>query len=175
MVYRNDVDALEARLASVQAELDAKTRARDEAAALLTEARAHAEADRVAADWAMGGPRRRRNNRLLVAIIAAMALTGGIAAFLRIGHHGPSSFQKTMVEFERFTDEMCGCKDKQCAEHVSDEMTRWAQEMAKQDAAEVRELTSDQMKQAQAIGERMAGCMTKAMMPEAPAEYPSQR
>jgi hypothetical protein len=173
MVYRNDVDALEARLANVQAELDAKTRARDEAAALLVEARARAQADQLAADWASGGPRRRRDNRLLLAVLGTMALTAGIAAFIKVRHHAASRFDETMVRFELFTDEMCGCKDKTCAQGVSDTMTKWATEMAK-DAEPMREMTTAQRDAATKLGERMAKCMVEAMSHDEAAEYPSQ-
>jgi len=173
MVYRNDVDALEARLATVQAELDAKTRARDEAAAMLTEARARDRADRIAADWAAGGPRRRRNNRILIAVTAAMAITAGTAAIIKISHHGPSQFDRAMVQFDQFTDEMCACKDKQCLDHVNDAMSKWAAEMAK-NAEPIQDMTNEQRDAATKIAERMAKCMTEVMSRDVPTEYPSQ-
>jgi hypothetical protein len=72
------------------------------------------------------------------------------------------SFAKAMKAMERFGDEMCACKDTACAQKVSDEMTKWSQEEAK-DQKESPKMTEDDIKRATAIGERMGKCMQTAM------------
>jgi hypothetical protein len=68
-----------------------------------------------------------------------------------------------MAKMQEFTDAMCKCTDQACAQKVADGMTQWGQQMEKSDAppkfsdAETKELTS--------VGERMGGCMQKAMSP----------
>ena len=168
MVYRNDVDALEARLTNIQAELDAKTRARDEARQLVAEARARAESDRVAHDWATGGPQRRRSKRIKIAIGAALMLATaviGIALKLRSRDTASEKFEKVMDTFVAFTDDLCVCTDTKCVQTVSDRMAKWATEMAK-DPAPMQDMTSDQKERVQKIAERMSTCMSKAMSNE---------
>lgn len=64
MAYRGDVEALEARVAALSADLAQRVRERDEAAQLLAEARARAHAEAYLADLDAGGPARRRRKRL---------------------------------------------------------------------------------------------------------------
>lgn len=66
-----------------------------------------------------------------------------------------------MEAMSRFKDEMCACIDAACAQRVSDEMTKWAQEHYKDDAAV--KMSEDDMRAATEIGMQMAQCMTKAM------------
>lgn len=82
----------------------------------------------------------------------------------RVGTESPldHSFDDAMRVFERFTGEMCQCRDTACATHVSDEMTRWAMDMQKQWQPPPK-LDDEQMKRATDVGKRMADCMTKAM------------
>lgn len=176
MVYRNDVDALEARLSNIQSELDAKTRARDEARQLVAEARARAESDRVAHDWATGGPQRRRSKRIQIAIGAAIMLAAaviGIALKLRSRDTATEYFDQAMAKFDEFTEEVCGCKDTACVQHVSDKMSKWASEMAKAEQP-IRDMTSDQKDRVSKIAERMTKCMSAAMSTDQPTSYPSQ-
>ncbi|MBA3464553.1 MAG: hypothetical protein H0T46_31770 [Deltaproteobacteria bacterium] len=174
MVYRNDVDALEARLSNIQSELDAKTRARDEARQLVAEARARAESDRIAHDSATGGPQRRRSKRIQIAIGAALMIaTAVIGIALKVRSQGSvtARLDQTIEKFAEFTDEVCGCKDKACVQHVSDKMTKWASEMAK-DAEQFQEMTPEQTKRVTQLGERISTCMT--MSSDQLSRYSSQ-
>ena len=73
------------------------------------------------------------------------------------------SVSRSMKKMAEFTDKMCACQDYNCAMRVSDEMTAWSQQMAKQTREPAR-WTEEQTKQAAEIGERMGKCMQTAMM-----------
>ena len=64
-------------------------------------------------------------------------------------------------------DKMCACKDTACSTKVSDDMTKWAQEQAK-DAKAPPKMSEDDTKKMTAIGEEMGKCMQKAMTPATP-------
>ena len=70
-----------------------------------------------------------------------------------------------------FKDQMCACRDTACAQHVSDEMTTWGQQQAK-DNAEPPRMTEEETKAFTQIGEEMGKCMQRAMEPAdaAPAQ-----
>ena len=76
-----------------------------------------------------------------------------------------------MQVMERFTDEMCNCRDPQCSQRVVDEMTRWSQEQAKSDA-EAPPMSEEDTKRAVEIGERMGACMQNAMAGSAAGPTP---
>lgn len=73
-----------------------------------------------------------------------------------------SPIEPLMAKMAGFSDQMCACKDAECARRVSDEMTAWSQELAKKDE-EPPKLSEDQQKRAMAIGTKMGECMQKAM------------
>jgi hypothetical protein len=163
MAYRDDVQALQARVDALSADLATRVRERDEAARMLAEARARADAEAFLADLASGGPARRRRKRLRIAAIAAgfAMIVGGLLAYRAWPRH-EHRLEAAMRTFERFTTEMCQCKDTACATHVSDDMTRWATAMQK-DWQPPPKLDDAQIKRATELGQRMADCMTKAM------------
>ena len=66
-----------------------------------------------------------------------------------------------MMALERFAGDMCACADADCAKRVSDEMTKWSQEMA-QKQEEPPTMTEAEQQQAVEIGTRMGECMQKA-------------
>ena len=67
-----------------------------------------------------------------------------------------------MAKMSEFADEMCKCKDAKCAQDVSDKMTKWGQEQAK-NQKEPPKMNEADTKKAQEIGTKMGECMTKAM------------
>src|SRR5215216_1849909 len=47
-----------------------------------------------------------------------------------------------------FRDQMCGCRDKSCADHVQEDLNRWAQDQARQATADkAARLEDDQLQQ----------------------------
>jgi len=72
-----------------------------------------------------------------------------------------------MAKMSDFRDAMCQCTTMACAQQVSDDMTKWSQEQAR-DQHEPPKLSDDQIQRATAIGEEMGKCMMKAMSPPAP-------
>jgi hypothetical protein len=98
-------------------------------------------------------------------------LTGEQADKLKKASAPLRSSRAAMKKFHEFADKMCACKDMTCAQDVSDEMTKWGQEMAKTDP-EPPVMTEEDTKEATALGQRMGECMQKAMGvadPAAPA------
>jgi hypothetical protein len=69
----------------------------------------------------------------------------------------------SLAKMSQFSDEMCKCVDRECAERVTEAMTRWAQEMVTRHSDEVTMSDSDTRRMAQ-ISERIATCVTDAMM-----------
>ena len=168
MVYRDDVSALEARLTTLESELAAKTRQRDDAARLVIEAKARARNDALAADWAAGGPQRRKKQRIALLVSSVMALTAAVGLFVK--YHGRVDPQQERLEraigqFEAFTDEMCECKDTQCAKAVSDRMSTWGMEMSKHDPIPPRDIDKATMDRISKIGTQLGECMQRAMTP----------
>lgn len=166
MAYRDDVSALEARLAALSAELTVRVRERDEAARLLDEARARANAEAYLADLAAGGPARRRKRRIrIAAMVAGLAMIiGGLFAY-HLRPHRDRRFDDAMAKFEQFTNDMCQCRDNACAQHVADDMTKWGTALAKQWPQP--KLDETQTKRANDMAMRMAKCMQHAMAPPA--------
>lgn len=78
---------------------------------------------------------------------------------------------QALEQMDRFATAMCACKDKACADKISEEMARWGAEMSKHDVG--REQPSPEViKQASAIAERLAQCMTKAVVDNSPHPTP---
>jgi hypothetical protein len=75
---------------------------------------------------------------------------------------GHTSSEKALAKMEEFKDKLCACKDAACTQHVSDEMSKWAQDAAK-DQTEPPHMTEEDTKRATAIGEEMGTCMQAAM------------
>ncbi|HEY5923749.1 MAG TPA: hypothetical protein VIV11_18835 [Kofleriaceae bacterium] len=70
--------------------------------------------------------------------------------------------ERAMAKMTEFKDQMCACKDSKCAIRVSDDMTRWSQNEAKNSKTPAR-MTEGDTKKAAAIGEAMGKCMQTAM------------
>ncbi len=161
MAYRSDVDALAARVQALSAELADRERERDEVARMLAEARAKEQADRVAADYAAGGPQRRLRRRLTIAVSAAATLVAALVAW-RVTHRHDDRMERALQRFDRYATEMCECADSGCVQHVSEDMAKWAMQMQKDDFPPPGKIDAATMKRAQAIAERMTKCMEKA-------------
>jgi hypothetical protein len=66
-----------------------------------------------------------------------------------------------IAKMAEFRDQMCACKDLACTKKVSDDMTTWAMDAAKNDPEPPR-MTEEDTKKATQIGEEMGQCMQKA-------------
>jgi hypothetical protein len=162
MAYRSDLEALLARHVALEAEVAERTRARDEVARLLADARALAEAERQQADRAVGGPARRRRRRTLIAAtVTAFALVAGAVGY-RLAQPRRDRSAELITQMSLFSDEICGCSNVGCVQQVSDAMTKWAMAMAKEPPSQPK-LDEATMKRATEIASRMSTCMTNAM------------
>lgn len=79
--------------------------------------------------------------------------------------------ERLMGDMVRFKDQLCACKDAPCAQKVSDDLTKWSQEIAAKEK-EPPKLTEDQQQRAAAIGEAMGKCMQTAMAASMPPPPP---
>src|SRR5262245_51297811 len=60
---------------------------------------------------------------------------------------------------EAFADQFCGCRDPACAQRIADDLTKWAQEIAKDQP----KFDDSDQKRMMEISQRMGECMQKAM------------
>ena len=58
---------------------------------------------------------------------------------------------------------MCGCTDLACTQRVSEDMTRWAQDLAGRNSE--RKMSEADQQRAMDISTRMTECIAKAMPP----------
>jgi hypothetical protein len=83
-----------------------------------------------------------------------------------LGHRGmfadSASSGRAFKQMTIYKDQMCACKDSACAQRISDDMTKWAQEEARNNA-EPPPMTEEDTKQFTELGEQMGTCMQKAM------------
>ena len=75
---------------------------------------------------------------------------------------GGESAGAAMAKMTEFKDEMCKCKDAKCAQDVSEKMTKWSQEQAK-NQKEPPKMSEADTKKAAALGEELGKCMQTAM------------
>jgi len=65
----------------------------------------------------------------------------------------------TLARLEQFSDDMCGCPDRDCADRVVDDMARWAQDLASAGAATPRVNVAEDAR-AKAAADRVSRCMS---------------
>ena len=68
---------------------------------------------------------------------------------------------QAIARLGEFTDEMCACADRTCADAVSQEMTRWSNELSR-DHTDLKP-TDEEMAEVKLVSERLSTCMMTAM------------
>ncbi len=90
----------------------------------------------------------------------------GCATKFQLPKHGlfreVSSMDAEMKMMSKFRDQMCACRDAACVQQVSDDLTKWGQEMTR-DGAQPPKFNEEDTKRLTVIGESMGKCMEKAM------------
>ena len=71
----------------------------------------------------------------------------------------PAGGAAAIAKLEQFADDMCKCPDRDCADHVVDEMAQWAQDLARGGEATPK-VNSAEDEQARAATGRMSRCMS---------------
>jgi hypothetical protein len=167
MVYRNDVDALEARYRALEAELAETKRARDAVAQLLAEARARALDGSRLIDLSLRGPARRRRQRSLFAGLAMLlALAGvGIGYRLAADRRADRIAHHALDRYSQLADQVCACRDAACALKISNEIAAWGNELEHERTFPTPPSAAF-MERAMAITDRLAPCLVKAMSHE---------
>ena len=72
----------------------------------------------------------------------------------------PTGSAAMLAKMTQFTDEICTCSDRACADHVSEQISQWGQEMAKSYDRDAKP-TEDDVKRMTSIAQRMTTCMTR--------------
>jgi hypothetical protein len=70
--------------------------------------------------------------------------------------------EQALIKMAQLRDAMCKCSDTDCLQQVSQDMTTWAQEMAKHNP-EPPKMTDEETKRATEIGQQMGECMQRIM------------
>ena len=70
--------------------------------------------------------------------------------------------ERALAAMKDFEGKMCACTESECANRVSNEMTKWSQEEAKRQNEPVK-LSDEEMNRAVEIGTHMGECMQRAM------------
>ncbi len=73
-----------------------------------------------------------------------------------------TSSAAAFTAMNKFRGEMCACKDSACAQKVSEDMTRWGQQMAKEEP-DPPKLTEEDTRRFTQLGEALGKCMQAAM------------
>jgi hypothetical protein len=68
-----------------------------------------------------------------------------------------------LEEMARFRDVMCACTDKACVERTTQDLTRWGQELARDDSRGAPKMTEDDARVAQEISEALGKCMASML------------
>jgi hypothetical protein len=101
---------------------------------------------------------------LLIGIGAFLAMAWLVAIAVIIKGDGKRPVDESIAKMREFTDRMCDCADKRCADQITEEMSDWSREMAKRSRKPER-LSELDTKRMAATTEELTKCMTKAMMP----------
>jgi hypothetical protein len=167
MPYRSDLDALEARYEALNAEVQDRTRERDEVAAMVSEARARHDA----AMYERNRRQRRRDRHVALSVIATttVVVAGIVAAGLAKSHSRDRHHERVLAEFTEFVDRTCACTDRACGEKVADDMNKWAMTMASKPDTEMP--SASIMHRYEEVTKRYADCMTRVFTPD-PASLP---
>jgi len=160
MAYRDMVDSLAARLAVLETQVGERTRERDDVARMLAEAQARAKDEA----WVEAAPvRARRWRRGFIAVAVAAVLAGIVGALVPARRSSAAAQLDAAIDgMERFANEMCGCSDAQCTQHVSDDMMTWAKQFAS-DYSPPPTLTPLEQARLELAGTRMGACMQRVM------------
>jgi hypothetical protein len=70
---------------------------------------------------------------------------------------------EAMAKMSEFSDSMCKCTDKACADKVQADMTKWSTDMAAKGGKKEEKPDEATMKKMTEVGQKYAECMTKAM------------
>jgi hypothetical protein len=104
--------------------------------------------------------------RKCVASAHSLADVDQCASHYKVARHSVFADRASMAEavaaMTEFKAKMCACQDAKCAELVSNEMTKWGEEQAK-DTREPAKMSEEETKAFVQIGEDMGKCMQRAM------------
>lgn len=75
-----------------------------------------------------------------------------------------SDVDEAVGKMKKFSEDMCACKDKACAEKVTADMVKYGEEMAKKHEGKAEPAVSDaQKKEMEEAMKKLTECTTKAM------------
>lgn len=86
-------------------------------------------------------------------------LTGGL---VYRATREPDRFEKMMEQFSAYTDLACACRTSECIQTVTDAMSKWSAELAKDYDATSFKPDESETKRATQVAERLTTCIMKA-------------
>jgi hypothetical protein len=107
------------------------------------------------------------NPRLLWIPIGVIVGVGWIVALALIlqGDRKGREASDAVERMTEYSERMCACRDKRCADGVQDEFTKWGMEEAKKATrGKDAKPSADLMKRSSEVMTRYSECMTKLMM-----------
>jgi hypothetical protein len=168
MIYRNDVEALEARHRALETEVAERIRARDEVAHMLADARGRAQHEAAMIDHVVGRRRGRRRMWFACAMAVLIAIGCGIGYGLARSS-GPDREQQMLDRYEGLVDDVCGCADEACAQKAMAEMAAWAQRVMEKGSPRKFDDKPADVERMKQLADRFTGCMMRLTHPGAGA------
>jgi hypothetical protein len=107
---------------------------------------------------------------LSIAFIAALSLLS-FAACKKSGGGGSGGGDYT-AKLTDFKNRMCECKDAACASKVTEDMTKWSQEWAKNSGGQAAKMSEADAKKTAEITTEMGNCSAKIQAAAAPPATP---
>jgi hypothetical protein len=156
MVYRSDVDALEARLRALNVDIAQRERDRDEVVRLLRDRR-NCDA---AVQWLEDRPRRQRRRGVLAAVLLGGMIASGLVAYGLVPGK-QQTYEKTLQDFAGFADQACQCPDAACVDRVGSELHESTNRIVKRGAYQVQP-TEAQLARSREILARLMHCTNEA-------------
>jgi len=169
MAYRDDLAALEARKATVDAELAEKQRARDEVAWMVEEARRLARAEAAFLGEAPERTRARRRPTAWLAVLATLVGFGGFAAY-RATRSTQNRAEASLREMASWVDAMCACRDEACVQRLSEDTTKSGKEAANQEPPAFNEAQEQRLTE---LGRKASECFRDALAPPPAPSVPT--
>jgi len=76
----------------------------------------------------------------------------------------PTGMAGVLAKLDQFADAICKCTDKACIDQQTQELTKWGQEISKEDHSADKP-TDQEAARAAATSQRMSDCMVKVLTP----------
>jgi hypothetical protein len=168
MAYREIVDSLAARLELLEAQVDERTRERDEVAAMHAEAQARARDE----EYVAAAPVRARRRRLMIAsaVASVVMATIGVLVVAHVTSRKPDQLERAIQGMESYADQLCACTDASCTRQVTGELMNWVKQFPP--GYDPRPMPPIIEARSAVAAARMSACMQRELLAPAPPPEP---